>query len=48
MIKKEIDEKILDKPSHIEIRKRKDSIVVMAVPKSKCIVTLEGKDNCTK
>lgn len=36
-MKIEIDEKILDKGSHIEIRKRKDGIVILEIPKGKQI-----------
>ena len=41
----EVDEKLLDKGSHIEIRKRKDEIVVMEVPKSKQIKTVKVKES---
>lgn len=37
MIKIEIDEKVLDRGSHVEVRKRKDVIVILEVPKAKQI-----------
>lgn len=37
----EIDEKRLDKISHIEIRRRKDAVVVVEIPKGKTIQEFE-------
>ena len=36
-MKIEIDEKRLDKISHFEIRRRKDSVVIVEIPKGKTI-----------
>lgn len=35
MIEIKLDEKIFERGSHIEIRKRKDEIVILEVPKAK-------------
>lgn len=40
MVMIEIDEKSLERISHLEVRKRKDEIVILEVPKAKQIQSI--------